>query len=173
MNDMNLIKPRGLQRQVQCFRDVPDFHRRAELPGDEVTREVVQYRGEVKPGPADDLEIGEVGLPKLVRRRRLVLELIGGLHDDVGGTGDQVVVFQQAIDRSLRDKIAFRVSISSVGADGMVIPSQNDVLSKNCLLVVRRQAKFRLDMTIAHDWRYSNSPNGWRRLVAKEIPWRR
>ena len=73
MNDMNLIKPRGLQRQVQCFRDVPDFHRRAELPGDEVTREVVQYRAEVKPAPADDLEIGEVGLPKLVRRRRLVL----------------------------------------------------------------------------------------------------
>jgi hypothetical protein len=64
-------------------------------------------------------------------------------------------------------------SISSVGADGMVIPSQNDVLSKNCLLVVRRQAKFRLDMTMAYDWRCSNSPNGWRRLVAKEIPWRR
>ena len=64
-------------------------------------------------------------------------------------------------------------SISSVGADGMVIPSQNDVLSKNCLLVVRRQAKFRLDMTMAYDWRCSNSPNGWLRLVAKEIPWRR
>src|SRR5580704_1081307 len=109
MNDMNLIKPRGLQRQVQCFRDVPDFHRRAELPGDDVTREVVQDRAEVKPAPADDLEIGEVGLPKVVRRRGLVLELIGSLHDDIGGTGDQVVVLQQAIDRSLRDKISFRV----------------------------------------------------------------
>ena len=63
--------------------------------------------------------------------------------------------------------------ISSVGAGGMVIPSQNDVLCKNCLLALRRQAKFCLDMTMAYDWRCSNSPNGWRRLVAREIPWRR
>src|ERR1700730_3177360 len=68
MNDLCPIKPRGLQRQVQRFRDVPDLHRCTELPGDDVAREVVQYRAEVKPAPADDLEIGEVGLPKLVRR---------------------------------------------------------------------------------------------------------
>src|ERR1019366_3711051 len=109
MNDVNLIEPRGLQRQVQRFRDVPGLHRRAELPGNDVAREVVQYRAEVKPAPADHLEIGEVGLPKLVWRRGLVLELIGGFHDNVGGTGDQVVLLQQAIDRSLRDKIVFRV----------------------------------------------------------------
>ncbi len=34
---------------------------------------------QVEPSPADDLEIGEVGLPELVGRRRLVLELVGGL----------------------------------------------------------------------------------------------
>src|ERR1700731_5364137 len=68
MNDLCPIKPRGLQRQVQRFRDVPDLHRCTELPGDDVAREVGQYRAEVKPAPADDLEIGEVGLPKLVRR---------------------------------------------------------------------------------------------------------
>jgi len=60
MNDVNLIEPRGLQRQVQCFRDVPDFHRRAELPGNDVAREVVQYRAEIEPAPADYLEVGEV-----------------------------------------------------------------------------------------------------------------
>ena len=60
MNDLCPIKPRGLQRQVQRFRDVPDLHRCTELPGDDVAREVVQYRAEVKPAPADDLEIGEV-----------------------------------------------------------------------------------------------------------------
>src|ERR1700730_2437082 len=70
MNDLCPIKPRGLQRQGQRFRDVPDLHRCTELPGDDVAREVVQYRAEVKPAPADDLEIGEVGLPKLVRRRQ-------------------------------------------------------------------------------------------------------
>jgi hypothetical protein len=78
MNDLCPIKPRGLQRQVQRFRDLPDLHRCTELPGDDVARKVVQYRAEVKPAPADDLEIGEVGLPKLVWRRRLVLELVGG-----------------------------------------------------------------------------------------------
>ena len=61
-----MIEPRGLQRQVQCFRDVPDLHRRAELPGDDVAREVVQYRAEVEPTPTNYLEIGEVGLPELV-----------------------------------------------------------------------------------------------------------
>jgi hypothetical protein len=41
---------------VQSFQAI---HRRAELPGDDVAREVVQYRVEVKPAPADDLEIGD------------------------------------------------------------------------------------------------------------------
>src|SRR3954465_14287905 len=82
MDDFCPINPRGLQRQVQRLCDVSDLHRRTELPGDNVAREVVQYRAEVKPAPAGHLEIGEVGLPKLVRRCRLILELIGGLHDD-------------------------------------------------------------------------------------------
>src|ERR1700724_1346043 len=57
MNGLCPIKPRGLQRQVQRFRDVPGLHRCTELPGDDVAREVVQYRAEVKPAPADDLEL--------------------------------------------------------------------------------------------------------------------
>src|SRR3954447_9983228 len=101
MNELCALNARGLQRQVQRLCDVADLHRRTELPGDNIAREVVQYRAEVKPAPTDDLEIGEVGLPKLVRRCRLILELISGLHDDVGRTGDQIVVLQQAIDRSL------------------------------------------------------------------------
>ena len=69
MNDPCPVKPRGLQRQVQCFRDVPDFHRRAELPGDDVAREVVEDGRQVEPAPTDDFQIGEVGLPKLIGRR--------------------------------------------------------------------------------------------------------
>ena len=107
MNDMNLIEAGGLQRHIQCLGHVPDFHRHAELPGNDVAREVVQDRAEIEPAlrlpsndashrlpsndashrrilgrlrPADDLEIGEVRLPKLVGCRRLVLELVGGLH---------------------------------------------------------------------------------------------
>src|SRR5271168_4867904 len=77
------------------------LHRRAQLPGDDIAREVVKRRAEIEPAPAGHLEIGEVGLPELVWRRRLVLELIGGLHDDVGWTGNQVMGLEQPIDRSL------------------------------------------------------------------------
>ena len=52
---------------------------RAQLPGDGVTRVVIEDGGEVVPAPADDFEIGEVGLPELVGRSRLVLELVNGL----------------------------------------------------------------------------------------------
>ena len=55
--------------------------------------------GEVVPAPADDLEIGEVGLPELVGRSCLVLELVGGLDDDEGWAGDQVMGLQEPINR--------------------------------------------------------------------------
>jgi hypothetical protein len=46
---------------------------------------VIEDGGEVVPPPANNLEIGEVGLPELVRCSCLVLELGGGLDDDEGG----------------------------------------------------------------------------------------
>src|SRR4029077_6524373 len=73
-------------------------HRRAQLPGDNVTRVVIEDGGEVVPAPADHLEIGEVGLPELVGRRRLVLELVGGLDDDEGWAADQVMGVQWSVD---------------------------------------------------------------------------
>ena len=83
------------------------LHRRAELPGDDEAREVVEHGREIVPAPAGDLEIGEVGLPELVGRRGLVLELVGRLDDDVGRAGDEVVRLEQPIDRGLRDKVCF------------------------------------------------------------------
>jgi hypothetical protein len=71
MNDLCPIKPRGLQRQLERFRDVPDLHRCTELPGDDVAREVVQYRAEVKPAPADDLEIVNTKSLKVWLLRRI------------------------------------------------------------------------------------------------------
>ena len=53
--------------------------------------EVVEDRRQVEPSPADDLEISEVRLPELVWRRRLILELVRGLHHDEGWAGDQIV----------------------------------------------------------------------------------
>ena len=85
------------------------LHRRAQLPGDDIAREVIQDRAEIEPAPAGHLEIGEVGLPELVRCCRLVLELIGGLHDDEGRAGNQIMRLEQPVHRSLRHKIVSRI----------------------------------------------------------------
>lgn len=46
----------------------------------------------------DDLEVGKIGLPHLVWRRGLVLELFRRLDDSVRWTRDQIVGLEQAID---------------------------------------------------------------------------
>jgi len=52
----------------------------------------------MEPALADDLEVGEVSLPQLVRCRGFVLELIRRLDDDEGWAGDQVVGLEQPVD---------------------------------------------------------------------------
>ena len=101
VNDGHLIETGGRQRQIERGGDVLRLHGRTELPGDNEAREVVQHGGEIVLTPAGDLEIGEVGLPELVGRRGLVLELLGRFDDDVGRAGDKIVRFQQRIDRGL------------------------------------------------------------------------
>ena len=76
-------------------------HVAAEFPADDVVGVVVEDRGQVKPAPADDFQLGKITLPHLVWCRRLVLEFIRSFDDDVGGAGDEVVGFEQAIDGSL------------------------------------------------------------------------
>ena len=99
--DPRHIASRGCERQVQRVGDVFDLHGGAQLPGDDVSREVVQNGRQIKPAPADNLEIGKVGLPELVGPGRLVLELVARLDDDEGRRSDEVMSFEQTIDRSL------------------------------------------------------------------------
>ena len=73
-------------------------HVAAELPADDVSRIVIENGREIELTPANDLQIGEVCLPHLVRRRRFVLELIGRLDDDIGWAGHEVVGLERAID---------------------------------------------------------------------------
>lgn len=47
-------------------------HVDAKRAADDVTRKVVKHRGRIELAPTDYLEIGEVGLPHLVRSGRLV-----------------------------------------------------------------------------------------------------
>jgi hypothetical protein len=83
--------PDAAKRQIERGGDVVSAHRGAELPGDDEAGEVVEHGREIIPAPAGDLQVGEVGLPELVGRRRLVLELGRRLDDDVGRAGDQVM----------------------------------------------------------------------------------
>ncbi len=106
---MHLITAGGLQGQIQCVRHILHAHGRAQLPGDDVAAIIVQDRAEIEPPPADHLEIGEVGLPKLVDRRCFVLELIGGFQHDESRAGDQIMRLERAINRRFRHKIAFLI----------------------------------------------------------------
>src|SRR5260370_31603635 len=73
-------------------------HGRAQLPGQDVAREVIEHSGQVEPAPADDLEVGEVGLPKLVWSGSRISEAIGRLHQDEGRAGDQAMALQEPIN---------------------------------------------------------------------------
>ena len=65
----------------------------AELPRDDVAAVIIQDRAEIKPSPAKNLEIGEVGLPKLMDRRGFIFEFACSLDHNKGRTGDKVVRF--------------------------------------------------------------------------------
>src|SRR5438445_11167344 len=95
MEDAGLVEPRGMQGHFERGGDVLGLHRGAQLPGDDVAGEVVEDRRQVEPSPADNLEISEVRLPALVWRRRLVAELIGSLHHEKGGPGDQIAALER------------------------------------------------------------------------------
>ena len=109
MHDGGAIEARGRECQIERGRDVGGAHRGTKPPSGDVAREVVEHGRQVVPAPTSDLEIGEVGLPELVNGSGLVLELVCRLDHHIGRAGDQVMRFQQPIDRSLRDKILLLV----------------------------------------------------------------
>ena len=109
MHDGDAIKARGRECQVERGRDVGSAHRGTKPPSRDVTREVVEHGRQVVPAPTSDLQVGKIRLPELVDGGGLVLELVCRLDHHIGRAGDQVMRFQQPIDRSLRDKILLLV----------------------------------------------------------------
>ena len=77
MYDPDLVDPGLGAGQVERLRYIRGLHRRAEQPGDDVARVVIQDRRQVVPAPAHHLQVGEVGLPQLVRPVRRVPEGLG------------------------------------------------------------------------------------------------
>ena len=91
MHNISLITARSLQGKLQGLGNIAAFHGGTQLPGNHVAGEVIQYGGQLHPAPADDFQVRKVRLPHLVDGRGLVFELAGGLHDNEGRTGDQIV----------------------------------------------------------------------------------
>src|SRR3954466_9782008 len=57
MCHVDLVQPRCLQSQLQGVGDILGFHRGAELPGNDVPREVVKNRRQVEPTPTGHLQV--------------------------------------------------------------------------------------------------------------------
>jgi hypothetical protein len=87
------------QGDRQCVRDIGRGHGRAQLPGQDVAREVVEHGRQIEPAPTDHPQVGKVGLPELMGGGGWLSEGIGRLHQDEGGAGDQVVCLQAPVDR--------------------------------------------------------------------------
>ena len=64
MLNSGIIAPRRCQGHVQRVGDILGAHIAAQLPCDDIAREVVEHGGQVHPSPANDLEVGEVCLPQ-------------------------------------------------------------------------------------------------------------
>lgn len=58
---------------------------------------IIQDRGQAIPTPADDLEVGEVGLPHLVDGGGFVRELVGNFDHHVRWFSDEISFLQKAI----------------------------------------------------------------------------
>ena len=110
VNDVHLITTGRLQGQVQRVGHVFSPHVRAELPRDDVTAVVVQDRAEIEPAPTQYLDVGEVGLPKLIDRSCFIFELTGCLYDDEGRAGDQIMGLQHAVHCRFRYKVPLLIS---------------------------------------------------------------
>jgi len=79
------------------------------LPGDDVATVVVEHHTDIEPTPAQYLDVGKVGLPKLIDRSRFVFELIRCLDYDERRAGDQIMRLQYAIHSGFRHKVALLI----------------------------------------------------------------
>jgi len=111
--DFNLAQPGKLQRIIQCGGHIAGAHAGTQSPGGDKSRKVIQYRRQVIPSPADNLEVGEIGLPQLIHALARVLECLSGLHQDIRRAGYQIPGLQHPVNRALRDKVPLLIGIAN------------------------------------------------------------
>ena len=106
MHHANLVDPGLGPGQVQRLHHVGGLHRRPQHPGDDVACVIIQYRRQVVPAPAHDLQVGKVRLPKLVGPSRWMPKRFRRRQHDEGWTRNQVIRLEDAIDARFREKVA-------------------------------------------------------------------
>src|SRR3974377_778293 len=109
MANLHPVQTGRLQCNLQRVGHVSCRHGGAQLPGQDIAREVIEHSGQIEPAPTNDLQIGEVGLPNLVWSGRRIGEAVGRLHQDEGWASDQAMVLQEPIDSGLRHKAALGI----------------------------------------------------------------
>ena len=97
MPDDCLVATGRRQRQFNRVCYVLGPHVGAKLPGDDVAAVVIQDRVQIIPAPANDLEVGEVGLPHLVDGCVFVVELLRRFDGDIIRGRDQISSPENAI----------------------------------------------------------------------------
>jgi hypothetical protein len=146
------IAARGREGEVQRIGDVAGTHGGAELPRDDEAAVVVEDHREVEPTPADDFEMGEVGLPELVRARRLLGEYVTPPHHDEGRAGDQVMRLEQAIEFKVTKPNDF-LSVAGQTEETLRQPNQDSDTLASCCHVLTRLAYDRYTFRYNQSWR--------------------
>lgn len=111
-NDVDLIAAWCVQSQIQCAHRILCPHVRTEFPRSDIAAVIAQGRTEIKPAPAQNLEVSEVRLRPLVDGGGLVFELTGGFDHDEGWVGDQIS--SSSCSCFVLSKLLFRTSSARV-----------------------------------------------------------
>src|SRR5690554_6252341 len=109
MVDLDLLDPGLFQSEQQRLLDVGGGHGRAQAPGEDVARKVVQHGAQIVPAPAHHLELREVRLPQLIDPLGRMLKSVTRLDQLKGRAGDQVVALENAVNAGVGDEVAFGV----------------------------------------------------------------
>jgi hypothetical protein len=80
-----------------------------ELPGQEVTRKVVEYGRPGEPAPADDPPLREIGLPQLIDRGGGLGKVVGGFEQNGSWAGHQATGLPQPINRGFGNEVLLLV----------------------------------------------------------------
>ena len=66
MPDPDALQPGAAQGHRQRGGDIGGGHGGAQLPGQDVAREVIEHGRQIEPAPADHPQVGKIGLPELI-----------------------------------------------------------------------------------------------------------